>query len=197
MPREIVSENSSATNQELLNILGEVEDKPVVWCSFSNNFYENLNQKQSIDFSIEMIKFVKTHTDEIGCKLALYNHHGWFGNPYNQIEIIEKLKEDSLTMVYNFHHAHEYIDEFPKIVKLMKPYLSSVNINGVNKEGPQILTIGEGNHEYEMIKLLLEEGYSGPWGILGHIKSEDVQQVLKRNMDGLKILNNRYKTEYR
>ncbi len=69
--------------------------------------------------------------------------------------------------------------------------MSYVNINGIRKEGPQILTIGEGDFENEMINVLRDEGFDGPWGILGHIKSEDVQKVLERNMNGLKSLRPR------
>ncbi len=91
--------------------------------------------------AIDFIKYVKLRADEIGCNRALYNHHGWFGNPYNQVEIIERLPEDSF--------------------------------------------------ENEMINVLRDEGFDGPWGILGHIKSEDVQKVLERNMNGLKSLRPR------
>lgn len=185
----------SPQNQEMLKNLKEVEYKPKIWLSFNNNFFEDLNQEQSLELSVEMIKFIKMKADEVGCKLALYNHHGWFGNPHNQVEIIEELKQDSLTLVYNFHHAHEYIDEFPEIVKKIRPYLACVNLNGLEKDGAKILTIGEGDYEYEMIKLLLAEGYNGPWGILGHVATEDVQEVLKRNIDGLNVLNSKYKLE--
>ncbi|MEO0640479.1 MAG: AP endonuclease, partial [Bacteroidota bacterium] len=67
--------------------------------------------------------------------------------------------------------------------------VSFVNVSGVKKEGPQILTIGKGDHELDMMKRLQEEGFNGPWGILGHIKEEDVKEVLIRNMEGLKLLN--------
>jgi sugar phosphate isomerase/epimerase len=182
----------SPSNQELLSNLKEVEQKPTIWLSFSDNFFKKLNQKESIELSIEMIKFVKLKADELGCKLALYNHHGWFGNPYNQIQILKELNQESITMVYNFHHAQEYVDDFHDIAKKIKPYLSFVNLNGVKKDGPQILTIGEGDHEYDMIKTLKKEGFNGPWGILGHIKTEDVQVVLKRNINGLNNLNLKY-----
>lgn len=187
----------SPSNHELLSNLKEVEYKPTIWVSFSDNFFEELNQEESFELSIEMIKFIKVRADEVGCKLALYNHRGWFGNPHHQIEILKRLNEESLTMVYNFHHAHEYVDEFPEIVKKMKPYLSYVNLNGVKKEGPEILPIGKGDYEYEMIKNLLDEGYNGPWGILGHIKTEDVQKVLNRNIEGLKLFNSKLKKEAR
>ncbi|EDP95873.1 TIM barrel protein [Kordia algicida OT-1] len=179
----------SPANQELLQNLSEVKQKPVVWVSFSDNFFENLTEEASIKRATEMINFVKTKVDKMGCKLALYNHHGWFGNPYNQLKILEKLNDPSITMVYNFHHAHEYVDQFQNIVKKIKPHLSFVNLNGIKKEGPQILAIGKGDHEFEMVKMLIDEGYNGPWGILGHIKTEDVKIVLERNIEGLKQLN--------
>ena len=112
-----------------------------------------------------------------------------------KIEILNQLKDKSLTMVFNFHHAHEYVDEFPEIVKKMTPYLSYVNVSGGKKEGPEILSIGDGDHEYEMIENLLDEGYNGPWGVLGHIKTEDVQKVLTRNIKGLTLLNSQLKKE--
>lgn len=181
----------SPSNQTLLNNLKLVEQKPTIWLSFSNNFFENLNQEKSIALSIEMIKFIKLKADQLGCKLALYNHHGWFGNPHNQVKILDELRDDSITMVYNFHHAHEYVDEFPEIVNKIVPYLSFVNLSGVKKEGPQILPIGKGDYEFEMIENLNKEGFDGPWGILGHIKTEDVQKVLIRNIDGLKLWNSK------
>jgi len=183
----------SPANQELLDNLKQVEQKPTIWVSFSNNYFEERTEEESVKLSIEMIKFVKKKADELGCKLALYNHHGWFGNPYNQVEILEKMQLDEISMVYNFHHAHEYVDEFPEIVKKIKPYLSFVNLNGVQKDGPQILPIGKGDHEIDMVEILIKEGFDGPWGILGHIKTDDVQAVLTRNVEGLNLLNSTIK----
>ena len=114
----------SSSNERMLSILKDVDYKPTIWVSFSNNYFEGLNQEQSISLAIEFIKFIKSEADQIGCKIALYNHHGWFGNPHNQVEIIELLPQDSLSMVYNFHHAHQYLDEFPEIAKKIKPYLA-------------------------------------------------------------------------
>ena len=182
----------SPSNQELLNNLKKVEYKPAIWVSFSDNFFEDLSQKESIDLSVKMIEFIKGKADQLGCDLALYNHHGWFGNPHNQVEIINILNDQSISMVYNFHHAHVYIDDFPQIAKKIKPFLSYVNLNGMKKEGPQIFTLGEGDYEMKMIRSLINEGYNGPWGILGHIKTEDVKKVLQRNVKGLYDLNNNY-----
>ena len=179
----------SPANERLFGLLSEVEYKPTIWLSFSDNLFKDSTQEQSLSTAIEFVKTIINKADKIGCKVALYNHHGWFGNPYNQIEIIESLPKDSLSIVYNFHHAHQYLDDFAEIAKKIKPYLSYVNINGMKREGPKILTIGDGDHEQEMIKILFDEGFDGPWGILGHLKTEDVQKVLERNLRGLKSLN--------
>lgn len=182
----------SPSNKDLLNKLKNVEYKPTIWLSFSDNFFKERSQESSIKFSIAMIQSIKTIADDIGCNLAIYNHHGWFGNPHHQVKILESLNEPSIGMVYNFHHAHEYVDEFPQVVKKMMPYLTYVNLNGVKKEGPQILPIGEGDYEQGMIQELMRQGYDGPWGILGHIKTDDVQKVLERNLKGLNLLYNKH-----
>ncbi|MEL6534666.1 MAG: TIM barrel protein [Bacteroidota bacterium] len=181
----------SPSNQILLNGLKQVEQKPTLWLSFSDNYFEDLSQEESIAFSIDMIRFVQSEADQLSCDLALYNHHGWFGNPHNLVEILERLDDDKITMVYNFHHAQEYVDEFPEIAKRIAPYLSFVNLNGVKKEGPQIVPIGQGDHEFDMMEQLMREGFAGPWGILGHIKTEDVQKVLAQNLEGLEEWNAR------
>ena len=182
----------SESNQQLLDNLRQVQQRPIVWLSFSDNYFKGRNQVESKSLAVDMIEFVKSETDELGCKLALYNHHGWFGNPRNQLEIMEELQDESISMVYNFHHAQDYVDDFPELAKRMAPYLSYVNLNGVKKDGPQIVPIGEGDHELEMILSLKKAGFNGPWGILGHIKTEDVQVVLQRNIDGLEMMNKQH-----
>ncbi|MGY8863791.1 MAG: hypothetical protein ACKVJ2_14335, partial [Pseudomonadales bacterium] len=68
------------------------------------------------------------------------------------------------------------------------PYLWSVNLNGMKQNGPKIVPIGEGDLEKDMIDYLLRKNYQGPFGILGHIKNEDVQVTLARNLNGLQSL---------
>ena len=42
-----------------------------------------------------------------------------------------------------------------------------------------------------MLKEILEVGYEGPIGILGHVASRDVEIVLKENLQGLRELTDR------
>ena len=178
----------SPANERIFDIVKDLQLKTTLWVSFSNNFFEDLTQEQSMNRAIEMLKFVNKKAEALGCKIALYNHKGWFGDPNNQVEIIKALPEYNLSMVYNFHHAHNYLNEFPEIVKKIKPYLSAVNLNGMQKDGPKILPIGEGEFEKEMFQLLTDEGFNGPWGLLGHVENADVKKVLEKNIKGYRSL---------
>ena len=77
----------------------------------------------------------------------------------------------------------------------MLPFLHCVNLNGMNSGAkPKILTLGQGEHELTMLRILIEIGYKGPIGVLDHQGHLDTKEVHSDNLDGLawltgKILN--------
>lgn len=172
-------------NQQLLDYLDSLNISCDIWMSFDDRFFEGLNDQQKLDKSVEAVKVLNKKVSEIGCKLMLYNHGAWFGDPRNQIDIIEKSGSSNTGIVYNFHHAHQQIEEFPQLLTIMLPYLNTVNINGMKKEGPQILTVGEGDLENEMLRTLALSGFDGNIGIIGHLENADVRVVLDGNLKGL------------
>ena len=98
------------------------------------------------------------------------------------------MEAKDIGIVYNFHHAHTQVKEFPALLSKMLPYLNTVNLNGMKIEGPKIMTLGEGDEELGMLKTLKESGYKGALGIICHIETEDAKVVLERNLNGLKKL---------
>jgi sugar phosphate isomerase/epimerase len=175
----------SADNARLLSIMQEEQLQTDLWLGFPDPYFEGLDEEAKINKAAAMIRYLLNDTEGVISRVGLYNHGGWFGNPINQLKILEALDDERVGIVYNFHHAHEQIEDFPRLLKQMQPYLLAVNLNGMRKEGPKILTIGQGNAEAEMIHSLLSSGYTGPIGILGHVEEEDVRLVLKRNLQGL------------
>ncbi len=128
---------------------------------------------------------------EIGCTVALYNHGGWFGEPENQIAIIERLKKDGVDnvgIVYNLHHGHDHLDRFPALLKTMMPYLMALNINGMDADGDRngrkILPLGQGEEDLKLLRIIRDSGYKGRIGILGHTQ-DDAEERLLDNLDGL------------
>ncbi|WP_165073647.1 DUF6797 domain-containing protein [Paludisphaera rhizosphaerae] len=129
--------------------------------------------------------------NEIGCSVGLYCHGGWFGEPENQVAIIERLKKDGLTnvgIVYNLHHGHDQLDRLKSLLPLMKPHLFTISINGMDtggdRVGRKILPLGQGERDVEVLRLIRDSGYAGPIGILGHTQ-DDAEDRLRDNLDGL------------
>ncbi|MFH4967688.1 hypothetical protein V8G61_05730 [Gaetbulibacter sp. M240] len=175
------------SNTKVFQIIEEVQYKGQIWVGFNSNFFENLPDSMAVKKGAKMIAYLSNKAKFLGCKIALYNHGDWFGEPLNQIKIIKALPNHDLGIVYNFHHAHKQIDTFPEIIEAMLPYLWSVNLNGLRKGGPKILPIGEGDYEMKMIELIKKKGYKGDFGILGHVEDADVELILKANLEGLSI----------
>ena len=126
-----------------------------------------------------------------GLQVGLYNHGGWFGEPENEIAIIERLRKEgfeNVGIVYNQHHGHGHIAKFPELLKRMLPYLICINLNGNDiegdKKGRKILPIGAGSEDPTLLRSIRESGYHGLIGILNHT-NEDAEERLLDNLEGL------------
>src|SRR5687768_8388583 len=176
------------SNDFILNTLKSNGVKTELWLSFNDNFFGNLSDDEKLQKAVASVREINDKAKAIGCSLHLYNHGSWFGEPENQVKIIELLDAKDIGIVYNFHHARHQTKDFPRLLNLMKPYLTTVNINGMKEGGPMIMTVGEGDKELTMLKQLKASGYTGSIGILSHVDDEDAKVVLKRNLEGLKKL---------
>ena len=169
----------------IMETLKETGTHTELWVSFPEHVFQGLSDEQAQDKAVIILSSVMEKAEAIGCTMALYNHGAWFGEPENQVGIIRAMDNEKVKIVYNFHHGHQQVERFGELMELMKPYLSTININGMRVEGPKILTLGEGDRELEMLKIILASGYSGAIGILGHTEGEDIALVLERNLEGL------------
>ncbi|GGK10698.1 hypothetical protein GCM10007962_01030 [Yeosuana aromativorans] len=159
-----------------------------IWVGFEPTYFEDLSEAESLKQSVEMVSFLSKRAQALGCKIALYNHGGWFGKPENLFKIVKALPNENIGVVFNFHHAHDDLQNYSENIKMLLPYLWCVNLNGMKKEGPKIITIGQGNLEKDMIQQLLDLKYTGPFGILGHVKGGDPEVILPENLQGLQHL---------
>ncbi len=157
------------------------------------------SQEKKVILAANKLVPLAKRTQAMGSQLGLYNHGGWSGKPGNLIAICKELRKrgyEHVGLVYNFHHAHDRIDQFREDLTAMLPYLICLNLNGmanpadvnpVTKEN-KILPIGAGVHEKAMIDIILESGYEGPIGILGHLETQDAAKSLNDNLEGLEKL---------
>jgi sugar phosphate isomerase/epimerase len=177
-----------SANQVMFNMVKENNIKTDFWIGIDKGFFDGLTDEEKLDKGVAAVKALHKMASDIGCTINLYNHGDWFGEPDNQIAIIEKSGLKNVGIIYSFHHAHSQIADFPARLNRMLPYLKAININGMNVNGPQILPVGQGESELSMLKTIKSSGYNGPIGILGHIAEKDVKEVLEGNLNGLKKL---------
>jgi len=145
-------------------------------------------QRRRVAAEAERIRPIAAEAAKIGCTVALYNHGGWFGEPENQLAIIEHLKLTNVGIVYNLHHGHDHLARFPELLRKMKPHLMALNLNGMVEQGDRrdmkILPLGAGDRELELLRVIRDSGYRGPIGILNHT-DHDAEARLSDNLDGL------------
>lgn len=145
-------------------------------------------QAEKVAAAVRVLEPIAAAAEKQGCKIGLYNHGGWFGEPENQIEILQAMKRDNVGLVYNLHHGHEHLVHFATLLKKMTPHLLALNLNGMDTRGDQqgrkILQLGQGEHDLDVLKIIAASDYTGPIGILGHTQ-DDAEARLADNLDGL------------
>jgi sugar phosphate isomerase/epimerase len=165
--------------------------KPQLWVTGGGAPTKDAAEQEArVETETKRIKIIAEAAAPLGLKVALYNHGNWFGEPENQIEIIERLKRDGISnvgLVYNLHHGHEHLDRLPQLLTKMKPYLLALNLNGMTRNGEKIIPIAQGELDLEVLKTIRASGWTGLVGILNHT-NEDAEERLRDNLDGLRWL---------
>jgi hypothetical protein len=179
----------------VLNLVKRHNVSTELWVMLNNALVENLPEDERAQRAAKILEPVARAAAERNCRIGFYNHGGWWGEPDNQIrvlKILQTLNLENVGLVYNFHHGHSHVADFPQLARRMRPYLLTVNINGMREGGPQILPVGLGEHEASMLRELAASGYRGPIGILHHRNGVDAEKGLNENLLGIQqLLKNR------
>lgn len=143
-------------------------------------------QQQRVESEAARIREIVEIAKPYGCAVHLYNHNRWFGQPDNEVAVIEQLKKagvEGVGMVYNFSHATDDIPDFPAIWKRIKPYVVAVNITGMGKNGNRLIPPSQGEKELEMMRTILESGWRGPVGLIAE-QGGDAEVTLRHGLEG-------------
>ena len=180
-------------SKSILKILEETGTKTELWVSFPGQVFEGLSDEEQLAQGCgDPDRGPGQGREESDVPWPCTTMEIGLGNLKIRYRIIEAIGSEKIRIVYNFHHGHHQVDRFEELLDLMLPYLSAININGMKAEGPKIITLGEGDRELEMLKIIKASGYNGPIGILGHTEGEDIRLVLERNLEGLENSGHEY-----
>ena len=179
-----------ADARTLLDALAEREIRTQLWVTGGGGPTSNPEEQSArVAEEAARIRPIAEAADAIGCTVGLYNHGGWFGEPENQLEVLDAVGMPNVGLVYNLHHGHGHLDRFPELLERIGPHLLALNLNGTDRDGEargrKILVIGEGEEDARLIRAIIESGFDGPIGILGHVAEEDAEARLRANLEGL------------
>jgi hypothetical protein len=174
------------THEKAFDLFAKYDMHPQIWQTLESP--DAPTQSGRVERAVERLLPLVERTAKMKCRLGLYGHGGWGGEPDNLVTVCRALREkhraDHVGIVYNLHHGHGHIDDFAAVLARMKPYLLCLNLNGMTAGGPTILPLGAGDADVRLFKAIAESGYTGPVGIIGHTE-DDVEQRLRDNLDGL------------
>jgi putative heme-binding domain-containing protein len=179
----------NAEARQILDVLKRHNLRTQLWVSGGGAATKSAEEQTArVKAEAARIRTIAEEAAKIGCTVALYNHGGWFGEPENQLAILDELKLANVGLVHNLHHGHEQLDRFPALLKQMLPHLWCLNLNGMVRDGEgqgrKILPLGQGDLDLTLLMAIVASGYRGPIGILGHTQ-DDAEARLKDNLDGL------------
>jgi sugar phosphate isomerase/epimerase len=188
-----------ANCRKIIEAIRRHDIHPQWWVLIGEPLPGNTDQNAKVKAAAAQLRPLAVEAQALGCKLALYNHGGWFGEPDNQLAVIRAIDLPNVGMVYNFHHGHEHVADFPELFDRMKPHLLAINLNGMvpggDQRGMKIHPIGKGRHETAMIRHVLQSGWKGPVGILCHLPETDAEVTLRGNLEGLRKLAAQFAAE--
>ena len=172
----------------IIDLLKRHNVKTQIWTMITGiKDLDSMTQEQKIEAVSKPVKYIAEKAAEVGSTVGLYNHGGWFGEPENELAVIDHLNMPNIGMVYNFSHSEEQIHRFPEFYPKILPHLYAINLTGLQGGIPaKVVPVGEGNIEFKMMKIIEESNYSGPIGIINEDFAPDAEDGLKMNMEGLK-----------
>ncbi len=174
------------THDKAFALFAKYDLHPQIWQTLGSP--DAPTQQERVALAARQLLPLVQRTAKMKCKLGLYNHGGWGGEPGNLVAVCkilrERYKAAHVGIVYNLHHGHRHIHDFAAALASMKPYLLCLNLNGMSVKGPKILQLGAGEADVKILKSIASSGYAGPIGIIGHT-GDDVELRLRDNLDGL------------
>ena len=178
-------------------LIKKYQIKPQIWQMYQGQQPSGTQEEKIKQVTDQFLPLVEK-TRSLGLPLGIYNHGGWAGEPQNMIAVCENIRKNHngqhVGIVYNFHHGHADVAGFDETIQQLEPYLICLNINGmadpetVNRQShfDQILPVGSGVHERDMIRAVIASGYKGPIGVLGHRADMDAEESVSLNLKGLR-----------
>jgi hypothetical protein len=174
----------------ILEVIRRHDIHPQLWVMGSGSPTKTpAEQERRITEEAERILKIVQLAAPFVCQVELYNHDGWFGQPENEVAVIERLRQKGINgtgMVYNFSHGHADVANFLAVWKRISPYVVAVNVPGMVMSG-RLIAPSQGDKELEMMQIIQSSGWRGPVGVIAE-QGGDAEATLENDLRGLEWL---------
>jgi len=140
--------------------------------------------------------------EQAGVRVALYPHVNFYlARVEDAVRLIGKVQHRNVGITFNLCHwlKTDRQRDPEKVLKLARPHLMLVTVNGADFEGEWdrlIQPLGRGEFDvYGLLKMLHKTGYDGPIGFQGYGIKGDVHKNLKETMKAWRAYSDRLMKE--
>lgn len=159
-----------------------------VWLGLQGTKYKSASQEGD-DRAVAIIDEVAGMAEKAGVRVALYPHVNFYAARLDDaVRLAGKVKHRNVGVTFNLCHwlKTDHEKDPGRVLKLARPHLVLVTINGADFEGEWdrlIQPLGRGKFDvYGLLKMLRQSGYDGPIGFQGYGIKGDVNENLRETM---------------
>ena len=183
---------------EILNSIELLHGRQtIIWLAITSDAYPK-SSPAGDQRAVEIINCIADAAHEQGNTVALYPHaEFWLERIDDAVRLAKKANRRNVGVTFNLYHwlrtdGPENIDS---VIKKAMPYLFAATINGTTPAG-SIETLDKGTFDvYTFLKVLKQEGFTGPIGLQGNGIGGDVRDNLSRSIAAWRRFSMRLATE--
>jgi sugar phosphate isomerase/epimerase len=150
------------------------------------------------ELAVALVSQIADTAHKSGVRIALYPHSdAWLATMDDALRLAQKVNRRNVGVTFNLYHwlKTDRAENLEQTINKVMPCLFIVTINGSTPAG-SIETLDSGTYDvYGLLKLLKQQGYTGPVGLQGYGITGDVQENLKRSMDAWRNFSRRIAEE--
>lgn len=171
----------------------------VIWLVV-NSREHNPSSTDADGRAVELLREIADQAAQSGLDVSLYPHRGAYAERMEDVvRLAKKVDRPNVGVTFTLCHfmAVDDVKNLEGVLKIARPYLQMVTINGTSGYDPQnragwIQVLGDGTFDVTpVLRCLRKLDFQGPIGIIAYGIQGDRREILRRSIEAWKDLSAR------